>query len=441
MKIWRYLSVLLFGLLFTISSFGGSTVSANEKIVYHVPIEETVEKGLSAFLERALTTAEAADADLVVFEVNTPGGAVDAAGEIAKLLSDSPIKTVAYVNNRALSAGAYISLSADEIYMVPSATMGSAAVIDSTGNAAGKKAQSYWLAAMKTAAEQNGRDPIYAQAMADVDIDLPEYGAEKGKLLTFTAEQAKKAGYSEGTVSGKAELYSILGVEDADIRSIEESFPEKLARFLTNPIVVPILLTIAGIGIVMELFSPGFGIPGVIGITSLVLFFYGHLVAGITGYESLAMFIIGVILVLVEFFIPGGIIGLLGFTAIVGSLFLATGDPVHMTISLLIAVTVSILVFILLVKVFGKQMKFFRKMILTDATKTEQGYVSNPNRLDLLGVEGKALTDLRPSGTALVKEERVDVVTEGSFISKGSSIIIVKVEGSRVVVREIPDSN
>ncbi|MBO0996529.1 nodulation protein NfeD [Bacillus sp. SD075] len=423
------------------SSFGGSTVSANEKIVYHVPIEETVEKGLSAFLERALTTAEAADADLVVFEVNTPGGAVDAAGEIAKLLSDSPIKTVAYVNNRALSAGAYISLSADEIYMVPSATMGSAAVIDSTGNAAGKKAQSYWLAAMKTAAEQNGRDPIYAQAMADVDIDLPEYGAEKGKLLTFTAEQAKKAGYSEGTVSGKAELYSILGVEDADIRSIEESFPEKLARFLTNPIVVPILLTIAGIGIVMELFSPGFGIPGVIGITSLVLFFYGHLVAGITGYESLAMFIIGVILVLVEFFIPGGIIGLLGFTAIVGSLFLATGDPVHMTISLLIAVTVSILVFILLVKVFGKQMKFFRKMILTDATKTEQGYVSNPNRLDLLGVEGKALTDLRPSGTALVKEERVDVVTEGSFISKGSPITIVKVEGSRVVVREIPDSN
>jgi membrane-bound serine protease (ClpP class) len=423
------------------SSFGGSTVSANEKIVYHVPIEETVEKGLSAFLERALTTAEAADADLVVFEVNTPGGAVDAAGEIAKLLADSPIKTVAYVNNRALSAGAYISLSADEIYMVPSATMGSAAVIDSTGNAASKKAQSYWLAAMKTAAEQNGRDPIYAQAMADVDIDLPEYGAEKGKLLTFTAEQAKKAGYSEGTVSGKAELYSILGVEDADIRTIEESFPEKLARFLTNPIVVPILLTIAGIGIVMELFSPGFGIPGVIGITSLVLFFYGHLVAGITGYESLAMFIIGVILVLIEFFIPGGIIGLLGFTAVVGSLFLATGDPVHMTISLLIAVTVSILVFILLVKVFGKQMKFFRKMILTDATKTEQGYVSNPNRLDLLGAEGKALTDLRPSGTALVKEERVDVVTEGSFISKGSAIIIVKVEGSRVVVREIPDSN
>ncbi|MFJ7828846.1 NfeD family protein [Peribacillus sp. NPDC046944] len=440
MKIWRGLSVLLFGLLLIVS-FLVPGASAKEKIVYQVPIQETVEKGLAAFLQRALSIAEVNNADLVIFEVNTPGGAVDAAGEIAKLLSNSSVKTVAYVNNRALSAGAYISLSADEIYMVPSATMGSAAVIDSSGNAAGKKAESYWLAAMKTAAEQNGRDPIYAQAMADEDIDLPKYGAEKGKLLTFTADQAKKAGYSEGTVSGKAELYSILGVEDADIRTIEESFPEKLARFLTNPFVIPILLTIAGIGIVVELFSPGFGIPGFIGITGLVLFFYGHLVAGITGYESLALFILGVILVLLEFFLPGGIIGVLGFSAIIGSLFLASEDPVHMTISLLIAITASILVSILFVKVLGKKMNFFRKMILTDATKTEQGYVSSPNRLELLGVEGKAMTDLRPSGTALINDERVDVVTEGSFISKGTSIKVVKAEGSRVVVRQIPESN
>lgn len=438
---WRNISVLLFGLLLIMTSLMVPGISAKEKIVYQVPIEKTVEKGLSAFLKRSLSVAEENNADLVIFEVNTPGGAVDAAGEIAKLLSDSTIKTVAYVNNRALSAGAYISLSADEIYMVPSATMGSAAVIDSSGNAAGKKAESYWLAAMKTAAEQNGRDPIYAQAMADENIDLPEYGAEAGKLLTFTADQAKKAGYSEGTVSGKAELYSMLGVEDADIRSIEESFPEKLARILTNPFVIPILLTIAGIGIVVELFSPGFGIPGFIGITALLLFFYGHLVAGITGYESLALFIIGIVLVLLEVFLPGGIIGLLGFAAIVGSLFLASDDPVHMTISLLIAVTLSILVFILFVKVLGKKMNLFKKFILTDATKTEQGYVSSPNRLELLGVEGLAITDLRPSGTALVNDERIDVVTEGSFISKQTPIKVVKVEGSRIVVREIPNKN
>lgn len=213
------------------SSFGVSSVSAKEKIVYHVPIEETVEKGLSAFLERALTTAEAADADLVVFEVNTPGGAVDAAGEIAKLLSDSPIKTVAYVNNRALSAGAYISLSADEIYMVPSATMGSAAVIDSTGNAAGKKAQSYWLAAMKTAAEQNGRDPIFAQAMADDDIDLPEYGAERGKLLTFTAEQAKRLDIVKALSLGKRSCIVYLGSRMPIFGQSKKAFLRNLPAF------------------------------------------------------------------------------------------------------------------------------------------------------------------------------------------------------------------
>lgn len=414
--------------------------SAKDKVVYVVPVEATVEKGLAAFLERALDTAESAQADLVIFEVNTPGGAVDAAGEIAKLLTDTSVKTVAYVNNRALSAGAYISLSADEIYMVPSATMGSAAVIDSAGNAADKKAQSYWLAAMATAAEQNGRDPIYAKAMADENLDLPEYGAEKGKLLTFTAKQAKKAGYSEGTVSGKAELYSILGIEDADIRSLEESFPEKLARFLTNPYVIPLLLTLAGIGIVIEIFSPGLIFPGLIGVLSLVLFFYGHLVAGLTGYETLVLFILGIVLVILEFFIPGGIAGLLGLTAVVGSLFLAASDPVHITISLLIALTVSICLSILLVKVFGKKMKFFRKMILTDSTNTEQGYVSNPNRTELIGMQGKAVTDLRPAGTAIINEERLDVVSEGSFILKGSSVKVVKVEGSRIVVREVPEN-
>ena len=345
MKIWRFILLLLFSISVLVPF-----ASAKEKNVYLVPIESTVEKGLVSFLDRALTTAEANDADLVIFDVNTPGGAVDAAGEIAKLLTDTPVRTVAFVNNRALSAGAYISLSADEIYMVPSATMGSAAVIDSAGNTADKKAQSYWLAAMATAAEQNGRNPIYAKAMADEDIDLPQYGAGKGKLLTFTAEQAKKAGYSEGIVSDRAELFKTLGIDAADVSSIEESFPEKLARFLTNPYIIPLLLSIAGIGIVIELFSPGLIFPGLTGVLALVLFFYGHLVAGITGYEAIALFLIGVVLIIFEFFIPGGIVGILGFSAIIGSLFLASGNAVHMALSLLIAAAISISVSILFSK-------------------------------------------------------------------------------------------
>ncbi|WP_163101898.1 NfeD family protein [Peribacillus alkalitolerans] len=423
---------LLLGLVLCILP---QTSKSSNDLVYIVPVEDTVEKGLYAFLERAINTAEENGADAVILEVNTPGGAVDAAAKIGKLLSDSPIKTVAWVNNQALSAGAYISLNADEIYMVPGSTMGSAAIIDTEGNAADKKAQSYWLAAMKTAAEQYGRDPKFALAMADENIDLPELGAEKGKLLTLTAEQAEEIGYSEGTVTTKEELLKKIGLESAEVRSVEESFAEKLARFITHPVVVPILLTIGSLGLVVELYSPGFGLPGFMGLSSLLLFFYGHTVAGLAGYETLLLFALGIVLIVLELFLPGAIWGVLGVIAVIGSLFLASGNIVHMTISILIAIVVSLVVSILMVKVFGKKMKFLRRIILTDATKTEQGYVSNKNRLDLIGMEGVALTDLRPSGTVLFEEERVDVVTEGSFIKKGSKVKVLKTEGARIVVR------
>jgi membrane-bound serine protease (ClpP class) len=410
---------------------------AKGKLVYLVPIEETVEKGLYSFLDRALGTAEKNNADLVIFEIDTPGGSVDAAGEIGKRLSNTPIKTAAFVNNKALSAGAYISLNADEIYMVPNATMGSAAVIDAAGNMADKKAQSYWVAAMETAAEQNGRDPIYAKAMAQEEVDIPGSKDGEGNLLTLTAAAAEKAGYSEGTVKDKQELYEALGIQPSDVRNIDESFPEKLARFLTNPFVVPLLLTIACVGLVIELFSPGFGLPGIVGISSLLLFFYGHLIAGLTGYETVGLFAIGIILIFLEFFVPGGITGVLGLLAVIASLFMASGNVVNIALSLLIALAVSITVFIIFVKVLGRKMSLFKKIILTDSTNTEKGYVSNPNRIELIGKQGIAYTDLRPAGTALFEEERIDVVTEGSFIPKGTPIKVIKTEGSRIVVREL----
>lgn len=413
------------------------TTNAKEKVVYVVPIEETVEKGLLAFLERAVKEAEEANAEAIIFDVNTPGGAVDAAGGIGKLLTGTDLKTVAFVNKQALSAGAYISLNTDEIYMVPGSTMGSAAIIDQQGNTAGKKAESYWFAAMKSAAVESGRDPIYAQAMADESIDLPELGAGKGKLLTLTAEQALEVGYSEGTVKNLDDLLEKLGYDNADIRNVNETFAEKLARFITHPVVIPILLTIGSLGLVLELYSPGFGLPGLAGLSALLLFFYGHLVAGLAGFETIILFALGIGLILLEFFLPGGIAGAVGFLAVIASFFIASDNIVHMGISLLIAISASILLSILMIRVFGKRMKLFKRIILTDSTSTEKGYVSNKNRLELIGVEGITLTPLRPSGTILVEDERIDVVSEGAFISKDTRVRVIKTEGSRIVVREV----
>ncbi|CAM3670459.1 nodulation protein NfeD [Aeromicrobium ponti] len=436
MTVRRLLTIFSFLLTFVLMAvpFQGK---ADNEIVYIAPIEETVEKGLYAFLSRAVHTAEEENASAVIFEVNTPGGAVDAAGEIGKLLTSTKVKTISFVNKQALSAGAYISLNTDEIYMVPGSTMGSAAIIDQQGNTAGKKAESYWFAAMQSAARQTDRDPIYALAMADESVDLPELGAPKGKLLTLTAEQAEEVGYSEGTVDSRADLLKRLGYENAEIRTIDESFAEKLARFITHPVVVPILLSIGSLGLVLELYSPGFGIPGFMGLSALLLFFYGHMVAGLAGYETLILFVIGIGLIIAEFFLPGGIAGIAGIGAILGSLFLATDNVVHMGISLLIALGVSVLASILMIKVFGKKMKFFKKIILTDSTNTEKGYISNKSRLELIGLEGYALTALRPSGTVVLKDERIDVVSEGGYIAKGAKVKVVKAEGSRIVVREI----
>jgi membrane-bound serine protease (ClpP class) len=292
---------------------------------------------------------------------------------------------------------------------------------------------------MRSAAQESGRDPVYALAMADENVDLPEYGAGKGELLTLTAEQALEVGYSEGTVKDRRELISKLGYEQASIKEVEESFAEKVARFITNPVVTSVLITIGSLGLVLELYSPGFGIPGFMGISSLLLFFYGHMVAGLAGYEAIILFAVGVGLMILEFFIAGGIVGIIGFIAVIASFFMASGNVVHMGITLLIAMAATILVSILMVKVLGKRMKLFGKIILTDSTSTEGGYVSNKNRTELMGLEGITVTALRPSGTIIVGDERLDVVSEGSFIQKDKKVKIVKTEGSRIVVREIPE--
>lgn len=441
----RYRRYIIFALLFfTIVSLLFSAIplikaadNGEGKLVYVIPIEKEVERGLEAFLTRATKEAGAEGADHIIFEVDTPGGRVDAAGQIAELLQNLEIPTTSFVVNQALSAGSYIALNTDNIYMQPQATMGASGVINQDGTAANKKAQSAWLAAMKSAAESKGRDPLYAAAMADPNIDLPEYGAGEGKYLTLGPSSAVEVGYSSGTVDDRIELLGELGLSSATIVEKELTISENLARFITNPVVVPILLSIASLGLIVELYSPGFGIPGIMGLLSLTLFFYGHVVAGLAGSEAIILLILGAVLIIAEIFVPGGIIGVLGIASVVGSLILSGQDIGHMSMSIAIAFIVAIIASIILFKTMGMEKGFFRHIILKDRTLTELGYVSSVNRLELIGLEGRTVTPLRPSGTAVFENERLDVISEGGFIHNDVPIKVVKVEGVRVVVREV----
>jgi membrane-bound ClpP family serine protease len=210
-----------------------------------------------------------------------------------------------------------------------------------------------------------------------------------------------------------------------------------MIEFLTNPIVVTFLLTIAGAAIVYELFSSKFGISGFIGLFALLLFFYGHFQAGLAGFGTILLFAVGIMLIFLEFFLPGAISGTLGLAALIASLFLAGENPLNMGISIFIAISISIAVLFFMIKVLRKKLVLFNRMILFDTAKKEDGYVSNINRTELLGKEGIALTVLRPSGTAVFNNERIDVVSEGDFIDQNAKITVVKVEGVRIVVRKV----
>ncbi|WP_412097986.1 NfeD family protein [Halobacillus litoralis] len=405
--------------------------------VYVIPVESTVERGMAAFLNRTTSEAVENGADHVIFEIDTPGGRVDAANEIAQILQDLDVPNTAFITSQALSAGSYIALNTDQIYMKPQATMGASGVINSDGTAADKKAQSAWISAMVAAAESTGRDPIYARAMADESVDLPEYGAGEGAYLTLGPSDAVEVGYAEGIVEDRTELLSKLNLTDATVVEKEPTAAENLARFLTNPVVIPILLSVASLGLVVELYSPGFGIPGTMGLLSLVLFFYGHIVAGLAGYEAIILLVLGIGLIVAEFFLPGGIAGIAGIVAVVASLMLSSADMGHMAMSIGIALLVTIVVSVILFKTMGLERGFFRHIILTDSTSSEKGYVSQTNRLELIGLEGTTLTPLRPSGTAEFDDERLDVVSEGGFIGVSERVKVVKTEGTRIVVRQM----
>lgn len=406
------------------------------QLVHVIPIENEVERGLEAFLERTTSEAVEANADHIIFEINTPGGQVNAANNIAGILQAISIPKTAYIKSQAISAGSYIALFSDFIYMNPHATFGASGIITGDGSAADGKAQSYWKEAMGSAAEAKGRDRIYAEAMADKEINLPGL-SPAGEYLTLGPTKAIEVGYSDGTVNHRTELLAELGLSNAEIVEVEMTAAEQVARLVTNSVVVSILLSLAGLGIILELYSPGFGVPGIIGISSLLLFFYGHMIAGFAGYEVIVLFVLGVALIITEFFVPGGIVGGIGVLSIVAALFMSTPDITQLSFSILIALIVTIGAAIFLYRRIGLEKGIFKHIILSDKETPDRGYTAADHREELVGKIGVAITTLRPAGTAVIDGERLDVVTEGGFINQDSQIEILSVAGARIVVSEV----
>jgi membrane-bound serine protease (ClpP class) len=432
--------------LIVLSVLGFTTAGAQEgSLVYRIPITGVIELGLAPYVERVLGDAAAQGARAVILDIHTPGGRVDAAERIANAVADSEVPVYALINRNALSAGAMVALAAQRIYMRPGSVIGAATPVGGDGETAPEKIVSAMRSEFRALADARGLDPRIAEAMVDPDIEIPGV-IERGKLLTLSATEAIALGYAE-PIDDEAALLAALGVEGAEVREPRVNWAERTVRFLTHPVVAPFLLSLGFLGLLFEVKTPGLGLPGAAGVTFLALFFGSHLIIGLAGWEVMLLLGAGVILLAIELLvIPGfGIAGGLGIVAVLSSVFLSligrfptTGDVV-VAIQIMAASLVMVgLVTWQLVRRLPSDRRA-HSFVLSGWLGKEEGYTSSSRRDDLAGMEGVAVTDLRPAGTARVGEEYLDVVSEGGWVAQGSRVRVLHSEGYRHVVRLVEE--
>lgn len=414
--------------------------------VYHIPLKGDVEPAMAQFLKRALTEAEEAHAEHIIITLNTYGGRTDSAAEIGEMLRSTKIPITAFIEGKAVSAGTYIALNADTIVMQEGSTMGSAAVVDGSGKLIDNpKTISFWVDQMSEAAKLNGRDPNVAIAMVDprIEVDLSETLGKVvavGDVLAISASDALRIGYSEHTASNLEEVVVWLGLNDRDLIDVSMSFAEQLSRFILHPAVSVLLLIIGFAGIGIELFVPGFGLPGIIGVLAMGLYFFGSYLGGLAGMESAILFIVGILLIILELFVPAfGILGILGGGAVITGIILAAPDWQSGLTAIVIALVIATIIIIIFSRT-KKGRTVWSKFVLREKLTTEEGFISADSKSSLVGERGVTATPLRPAGSVLINNQRVDVVTEGGFIEINRPVEVVKAEGTWVVVREISNN-
>jgi len=421
-------------------------------LVYVAPVEGIIDLGLAPFIERVLDEAAAAGAAAVVLEVNTFGGRVDAAVQIRDALLGAKLPTVAYVNRRAISAGALISLAAEHLVMAPGSTIGAATPVQAGGGEAqpvSEKTVSYVRKEFRATAESRKRPALIAEAMVDADVAIRGV-IEKGKLLTLTTDEALKHKVAEFRAESIEAALERVGIKGAELRRVSLNWAEQVVRFLTHPILSSLLVTIGMLGIIIELRSPGFGIAGAIGVGSLAAFFWGHWLVQLAGWGELLLALGGIALLLAEFFvIPGfGFAGILGILALLAALVLSVvgsgATPEFFMLAagrIVFSLLAAVLASFLLLR-FMPRTPFGRRLILDTGLGTGPAAGAAPEGdARWLGKRGRATSPLRPAGIADIEGARVDVVSEGEMIEPGTPVEVTRVDGNRIVVRQITNIN
>ena len=427
--------------------------------VYRVPINGTIDLGLPPFIKRTLEEAKTKNASAVIFDINTFGGRVDAATQIKDAILASDIETIAFINRRAISAGALISLSCEKIFMTGGALIGAATAVDMSGKKGSEKVISFMREEMASTAEKRGRNKEIARGMVDEDLSFTHLvidgdsilvndieGRKEGKLISLTTDQALKYQIADGTYETVSSIIDSLGYGSIELIETSENWSEKIVRFLTDPVVASLLTTFGFLGILFELQSPGWGIPGFVGLTCLILSLSASYIAELATMSDLIFTIAGLALIFLEMLvIPGfGVIGIGGIGLVLYGMYLLllpdvpVGDEIvgQAMDGFLIGLLGAMVGLFLLSKIMIKS-KFWEQLTAPSSQEKNKGYSNSQGWETLKGHSGITDTDLHPSGWIIINDKRIFVVSEGGYIEKGKEIEVLSVEGNRVTVREL----
>ncbi len=473
--IYLLLSIIIFSTL-TASINAQTNKESTADIAYVIPIHDMIERALVYVVRRGVTEAEALNASVIIIDMNTPGGRLDATAEIIKILTSTKIPTYTFVNPDAISAGAITAMATDHIYMAPGSRIGDAMPImmsplpmggpKALPNDLKEKAVSPTVAMIRAVAQRKGHDAQLAEAMVRAEFEYKigdKIICPAGQLLTLTSQDAEQIIgegdnthplLSAGTVNDITALLKSIGHESAKVVTLKPSAVEKLARTIDGFPMSGILLALGLLGLYIEYKTPGFGIPGISGILILAIWFWGHHIAGMANILEISIFTIGIILLLAEIFIiPGfGLAGITGMLLIFISLFmsmLATPlssphwyappsleDIHHAVLNLSVALILASISGIILAKILPKS-AIFNRLCLDTAEHKSAGYSSaQKTSTDLVGKKGISITQLRPSGIGEFDNKRLDVIACGSFIDKSTKVIVAEVHGNRIIVEK-----
>lgn len=399
--------------------------------VYVVPVKGEITRATYNYLRTTLRDIVKNSPEAIIFEIDTYGGLIHETEKIKNLIIDLDVPTISFVNNKAESAGVLITISGEKVVMSPSSTIGSAETIPDT-----EKVLSMWRGFLRDVAQLRGRDSDIIQAMADSDFYV-EGISEKGKLLNLTGQEALEYGIADFISDDYEQMLAHFNIEHSNIVQVEESLEVKLAKVLSSPYLNTLFLTIGFIGMVIEIFTPGFGVGGTISIIAFGLFFGGNILAGNSQWTSLAVFVTGLILLIVEAIVPGfGLPGISGIILVILGAVLAMGSLASALMSISVAIIITAIITILLIK-HGNRIPHLDKIVLETSHGQGEKYKSSLTYESYLGKEGISISELRPSGIIEIEGKRLDALSDGTFIPKEANIKVIKVEGTKIIVRRV----